>query len=335
MSAPAVSILLPVWNGGAHLRECLASISDQTFSDWECLCVDDGSTDDSLAILNEAAVKDPRFISITSAHVGLVGALRIAENRAKGRAFCRMDQDDLMDPRRLGRQWQALDVLGPRTVVTGRVEAKNPLGPGFEKYVNWLSALQTHRDHEAAAFLECPVPSPSWMMRRDEFLEIGGHQAVGLPEDYELVFRWLAAGIEIAKIEETILWWRDHPSRASRTLDSYADPHFWPVKVRHLESVLGKRRGKRTWAVWGFGHTAKGLLREMTQQGVAVGLIATGNERKQNQTWQGIPVEGPDFLDPKRHYVLTAAGGRGDFEQIRAVLEGKGFEELNDFVRVA
>lgn len=330
-----MSVLLPVWNGGEHLRECLASIRGQTFSDWECLCVDDGSTDQSLDIIKEEAGRDPRFISIVSPHVGLVGALRLAEDRATGRALCRMDQDDLMDPRRLGRQWQALDVLGPRTVVTGRVEAKDPTGPGFEKYVKWLSSLQTHRDHEAAAFLECPVPSPSWMMRRHEFLEIGGHRAVGLPEDYELVFRWLAAGIEIAKIEETILWWRDHPRRASRSLAEYADPHFWPVKVRHLEAVLGKRRGIRTWAVWGFGHTAKNFLHEMNRQGLAVGLIATGNERKQNQVWQGTRVASPTELDPKRHFVLCASGGRGDFEEIRGVLEGKGFEELQDFVRVA
>lgn len=58
---PFFSIIVPVYNVAPYLHECLDSVIAQTFTDWECLCVDDGSTDDSGAILDEYAQKDPRF----------------------------------------------------------------------------------------------------------------------------------------------------------------------------------------------------------------------------------------------------------------------------------
>ena len=58
---PRVSIIIPVYNAEKHLRECLDSVLAQTFQNFEVICVDDGSTDSSLNILEEYATKDSRF----------------------------------------------------------------------------------------------------------------------------------------------------------------------------------------------------------------------------------------------------------------------------------
>ena len=58
---PVFSIIIPVYNVAPYLRECLDSVLAQTFADWEAICVDDGSTDGSGAILDEYAAKDARF----------------------------------------------------------------------------------------------------------------------------------------------------------------------------------------------------------------------------------------------------------------------------------
>ena len=61
---PLFSIIIPVYRSGPFLRDCLDSIRNQTLTDWECICINDGSPDDSGAILDEYARKDARFTAI-------------------------------------------------------------------------------------------------------------------------------------------------------------------------------------------------------------------------------------------------------------------------------
>ena len=68
-SRPLISVLIPVYNAGKYLAETLASIKNQTYSNLEIICIDDGSTDKSLAILQEFAQKDPRFKIISRANI--------------------------------------------------------------------------------------------------------------------------------------------------------------------------------------------------------------------------------------------------------------------------
>ena len=85
---------MPVYNAESWLRECLDSILAQTFTDWECICVDDGSTDGSPAILDEYAAKDSRFRVIRQRNEGPGPARNHALDLAKGRFVCFMDPDD-------------------------------------------------------------------------------------------------------------------------------------------------------------------------------------------------------------------------------------------------
>lgn len=74
---PLSSIISPVYNVAPYLRECLDSVLAQTFACWEAICVDDGSTEGSGAILDECAARDPRFRIINQPNAG-VGAARNA-----------------------------------------------------------------------------------------------------------------------------------------------------------------------------------------------------------------------------------------------------------------
>ena len=78
------SIIIPVYNVAQYLRECLDSVLAQTFTDWEAICVDDGSTDGSGAILDEYAAKDWRFRVIHQDNAGVGFARNVALNVARG-----------------------------------------------------------------------------------------------------------------------------------------------------------------------------------------------------------------------------------------------------------
>ena len=94
---PKISIILPVYNVEKYLKQCLDSIIKQTFTDFECICVNDGSTDSSLKILQEYASKDNRFKIINQENKGLAESRNIGLSVAIGDYVLFIDSDDFID----------------------------------------------------------------------------------------------------------------------------------------------------------------------------------------------------------------------------------------------
>jgi glycosyltransferase involved in cell wall biosynthesis len=125
MPSPTLTIGLPVYNAGPFLRDCVRSIFAQSWSDWELVVVDDGSTDDGGSILR--SIHDPRVRLVgPGLHRGMGAALNLITANARGRYIARMDADDMMHPSRLERQLRILlerpelDGLGCGMVVLDR-----------------------------------------------------------------------------------------------------------------------------------------------------------------------------------------------------------------------
>ena len=98
---PFFSIIIPVYNVASYLRECLDSVLAQTFTDWEAICVDDGSSDESSVILDEYAAKNLRFRVIHQINAGVSAARNAALAVAKGNWVTFVDADDRIEPWRL------------------------------------------------------------------------------------------------------------------------------------------------------------------------------------------------------------------------------------------
>ena len=98
MNKPKISIIVPIYNMQMYLRECLDSIIAQTFSDWECILVDDGSTDSSPAICDEYVASDSRFKVIHKLNGGLSDARNAGLNIAQGDLIGFVDSDDWAEP---------------------------------------------------------------------------------------------------------------------------------------------------------------------------------------------------------------------------------------------
>lgn len=94
--APRLSIIIPVYNVERYLRECLDSMLAQSFTEWEAICVDDGSTDSSLSILKEYAARDNRFVVIHKENGGQGSARNVGLDRARGEYVLFVDSDDAL-----------------------------------------------------------------------------------------------------------------------------------------------------------------------------------------------------------------------------------------------
>ena len=112
--APLISVLMPVWNGEEYLRESIDSILGQTFSNFEFIVIDDGSTDSTPEILR--SYQDPRLRIFRLEHAGIVSALNFGVDQAQTGWIARQDADDVSDPRRLEFQWREVNACPDATL---------------------------------------------------------------------------------------------------------------------------------------------------------------------------------------------------------------------------
>jgi glycosyltransferase involved in cell wall biosynthesis len=142
MSHPAVTVLMPVYNGECYVAKAVKSILDQTFRDFEFLIINDGSTDSSMDIIRE--FNDPRIRVIETENQGVATALHLGMEKAKGDYIARMDADDESLPDRLKIEKHCLDQHPGIAVVHGSVEYIDAEGsPVFMEKDNGYSNIDT------------------------------------------------------------------------------------------------------------------------------------------------------------------------------------------------
>lgn len=107
--SPHISIIVPCYNYGHYLSMTLESVFEQSFKGWECIIIDDGSTDNSAEVAKTWVNKDPRFIYIRQDNAGLSAARNTGIKHAAGRYIQFLDADDLLLPEKLSIQVQLLE----------------------------------------------------------------------------------------------------------------------------------------------------------------------------------------------------------------------------------
>ncbi len=117
MASPTVSVALPVYNVAPYLRDCLDSIIEQDFQDLEIICVNDGSTDESPAILEEYARQDPRIRIVHQTNRGLASTRNTALGQVRGQYLMHVDSDDMLRPGAIRRLVEEIERTGADFIV--------------------------------------------------------------------------------------------------------------------------------------------------------------------------------------------------------------------------
>lgn len=338
MNAPVISVVMPFYNASATLRSAIESILGQSFTDFELLLYDDGSTDTSRRIADEIAGADPRVQLLGGERVGIVGALQRLCAQARGAYLARMDADDAAHPDRLAQQLAriqrdpAIGLCGCLVVPSG-----DALKAGGARYYHWVNGLTDHSAIVRELFVECPIVHPTFFMDRRAFERVGGYRESDWPEDYDLIFRLWISGARFAKVSLPLLEWRNAPNRLSLTDPRYSLTRFRALKRHYLMRSLldGIARGTdtRTFIQWGAGEVGKRWLREWELRPNAVVDI---HPRKIGARIHQVPVIAPDDLPPPGAVlILVAVGAPGARDEIRAWLTPRGYRETADYWFIA
>src|ERR1041385_6735133 len=338
-TAPKVSIVMPVRNAAGTLPAALESVRSQTFTDWELVAVDDGSTDETQNILASAASANPRIRIFSQPALGIVEALQRGSSAARGEFIARLDADDWMSADRLMRQLEFFERHPELGLVSCRVRhgGEQTAQAGYAAHVAWINSLLTPADIALRRFVESPVAHPSVMFRRVLLEEHGGYKSGDFPEDYELWLRWMDASVQFGKVDAELLLWNDLPTRLSRTEQRYGPDAFYRIKCiylarwlkRHVEPPL------EIW-LWGAGRITRQRFRNLETEGISISGFIDVDVKKLGPLRDGRPWGAPHKLPTKnRSFILAGVSSRGARELIAAQLNARGRSEGKDYLLVA
>lgn len=198
-----ISVIMSVFNGDKFLKQAIESILNQTFTDFEFIIINDGSTDNTENIINN--FNDDRIVKINNEkNIGLVKSLNIGLEIAKGDLLARMDADDVSYNNRFKEQVEFMDKHEEVGVLGTQVNHVDVLG----NLIAVTNLPITHPDIVWRMLFNCPIIHPTVLMRADLIRKIGGYD------------------INYKHIEDTELW--------SRLIDK--------TKMNNLKEVLYDRR---------------------------------------------------------------------------------------------
>jgi glycosyltransferase involved in cell wall biosynthesis len=207
---PQISVIMSVYNGSRYLNESIASILSQTFTDWEFIIINDGSTDNSESIVQGWQKQDERIKLISRSNKGLTISLNQGLSYAQGEYIARMDADDIALPDRFAKQVAFLDENPDHVAVGCRMLVIDPEGmPIFT-----CSTLTTHEEIDAAymAGQAGIIGHPAVMMRRSTLQSIGGYrEKFTYAQDRDLFLRLAEVG-KLANLPDTLMKFRLYPT---------------------------------------------------------------------------------------------------------------------------
>lgn len=230
-----ISIVMPVYNAEKYLDECLGSILKQTYPDFELIVVNDGSTDNSVDIINK--YKDKRIKIVENEH-NFIKSLNLGIKHVKGEYIARMDADDIMLPHRLEMQLDYME-NNPKIAICGSwAEAF-----GTKNYT--MKVPVSHHDIISTFVVSNALFHPTVMMRKSAVGKYSGYpnlykQKYLYAEDYKLWTDLAVKGYRFANIPEVLLKYRCSDTQVTSVHFSKMVEVSVAIQQQYFEKVIEK-----------------------------------------------------------------------------------------------
>lgn len=255
---PLVTVVMPVYNAERFLRESLDSILRQTYTRFELIVINDGSTDSSKKIIDEYSKKDSRIISIHQNNQGVVATANHAIQLAKGKYIARMDADDVSMPNRLSQQVDLFKKNPDAILVCSDFEV-------FDEDGNFCyrEILPTKNDDiKRSLYIRNPIANGSTMIQKDALISADCFDNV-FAEDFHLWIKLSKIG-NFLSTGSVLYRWRMNPNGLTLSNNDLSIKHG----KEYMESLWKDSRPDYTPRKE-IIHTSKYYLDESRQYGVA------------------------------------------------------------------
>ncbi|MDD2774383.1 MAG: glycosyltransferase [Gallionella sp.] len=237
---PLISVALPVYNGEAYLAEAVDSILAQSFTNFELIIIDDGSTDDSLRVLREFEKRDARIRLVARENRNLATTLNDIIDMARGKWVARMDQDDIALPHRFARQLAWLtqteaDICGSWALLFGAASHRV------------LKHPQSDAANKVELLFGCAFAHPTVIMKTELVKQLRYDKTWEKCEDYDLWERAARANWKMTNVPEVLLHYRLHEAQISNTMSPKQQALTQQIRRRYWEFVSDSMLLKKEW----------------------------------------------------------------------------------------
>jgi glycosyltransferase involved in cell wall biosynthesis len=247
MAAPKVSVVVPAFNVAPYIEQCLASVRAQTLADWECIVVDDGSSDGTPERVRRVA--DSRIRLIVQPNQGVSAARNAGLAAASGTYLLFLDGDDLLHPAALTRLASELDAHARAVAAYGTVWTI------FEDGRPYPQKPLRRRDFRSGDLLERMLRGQTFLLmgstlvRTAEARELGGFRTdLRLSEDWEFWCRMAARGaFRFAGAEPEVCYVRVRTRSSSRILSPAWENHLPTLQAVIANPAFASRFGRSRW----------------------------------------------------------------------------------------
>jgi glycosyltransferase involved in cell wall biosynthesis len=198
---PAISILLSALNAQSTLAQALDSVAAQTYPDWECLMTDDGSADQTRAVMERYQARDARFrMIIHDKPQGLTTSLIESAREARGQFLARQDADDWSEPNRLMRQMEAFRQSPGVVAIGSRFAVHDTDG----RYLDVVESVSNSFLARRMLRRRNPFAHGSLLFSRSAYERVGGYRSrFRYAQDYDLLLRLSEVG-DITALDKTL-----------------------------------------------------------------------------------------------------------------------------------
>lgn len=237
---PLISVILPCFNAQYFLPLALDSIINQTYTNLEILCINDGSTDKTADILEEFAKKDKRIRVVhNEKNLKLIGTLNKAIALAKGEFIARMDADDISNKERIEKLYS---ILISKNVDVVSCNNNHIDVFGVHKATSFLKAI-TPLEIQFSSYFFTPIGHALLLGKRDAFIDtLYSESGIALhTEDYELWTRMIRKGVSFYNLDEVLYSIRINDDSVSRKFESIQIANFIKSAQIHQELLLNKK----------------------------------------------------------------------------------------------
>jgi glycosyltransferase involved in cell wall biosynthesis len=212
---PAISVVMPVYNGGKYLKEAIESILNQTYKDFELILINDGSTDASEEIIE--SFSDKRIVYLDNGkNLGLAASFNAGIDAARGAYIARMDADDISLPERFEKQLSYLERKPHIGIVGSSIMIINEGGRRLAVHLR----PKTHKEIKFSSLFSSPMYHPTVMGRTEIFRSHHYNETFSNSEDYELWSRLLFdSNVRFANFKAPLLKYRVYPQSFTQALN--------------------------------------------------------------------------------------------------------------------
>lgn len=332
MQQPLISVLIPFKNTENYLTDCLESVLIQTYKNWEIIIIDDNSTDSSYALVELFAIKDNRIKLHKNTGNGIIDALQLALKLSQGTFISRMDSDDIMHPYKLEILATNLNTHGRHHVAVGLVKyfSEEGIKEGFETYENWLNGLTKTGHNFSEIYKECVIPSPCWMIHKEDLLACDAFNPNIYPEDYDLAFRFYKHHFKCIPCPIILHYWRDYDRRTSRTHPHYLENHFTSLKIHHFLNIDYNK--SKTLTIWGAGKKGKLIVKTLLKKNINFEWICDNPKKIGKEIYDKVLKDFNELEAIETPQIIITVANKKAQVEIRTYLNNLNMKPMEDYV---